>query len=129
MEVKIDTKEKFNVATPIIEQLNDNTAEELNSILKSLPDESVKNLIVNLEHVNGISNNVPDIWGKLYESFLEDNASLVFCNMNDQIKKVVDTEELLDSLNVVPTESEAWDIVQMEEMEREMFGSNDQENL
>jgi len=28
-------------------------------------------------------------------------------------------------MNVTPTESEAWDIVQMEEMEREMFGEDD----
>jgi len=31
---------------------------------------------------------------------------------------------LLDLLNVTPTESEAWDIVQMEEIEREMLGND-----
>jgi hypothetical protein len=30
--------------------------------------------------------------------------------------------ELFDFLNCTPTESEAWDIVQMEEIERELLG-------
>jgi hypothetical protein len=29
--------------------------------------------------------------------------------------------ELLDLMNITPTESEAWDIVQMEEIERELL--------
>jgi len=33
--------------------------------------------------------------------------------------------ELLDFLNHTPTESEAWDIVQMEEIERELLDSDD----
>jgi hypothetical protein len=28
-------------------------------------------------------------------------------------------------MNVTPTESEAWDIVQMEEIERELLGDNE----
>jgi hypothetical protein len=31
----------------------------------------------------------------------------------------LDNNDLLEILNVTPTESEAWDIVQMEEIERE----------
>ena len=31
----------------------------------------------------------------------------------------LDTNDLLEILNITPTESEAWDIVQMEEIERE----------
>jgi hypothetical protein len=32
---------------------------------------------------------------------------------------------LLELMNVTPTESEAWDIVQMEEIERELLGGED----
>ena len=33
----------------------------------------------------------------------------------------------LDTMNITPTESEAWDIVQMEEIERELLDSDDME--
>ena len=33
----------------------------------------------------------------------------------------IDKLELLEVMNVVPTESEAWDIVQLEEIERELM--------
>jgi hypothetical protein len=33
----------------------------------------------------------------------------------------LNNEELLELFNVTPTESEAWDIVQMEEIEREFM--------
>jgi hypothetical protein len=33
----------------------------------------------------------------------------------------LDKEEYLELMNITPTESEAWDIVQMEEIERELL--------
>ena len=41
--------------------------------------------------------------------------------MIEGVEFVFESEELLESLNFTPTESEAWDIVQMEEIERELF--------
>ena len=43
----------------------------------------------------------------------------MICNMKTQIETYLDEKELLELMNVTPTESEAWDIVQMEEIERE----------
>jgi hypothetical protein len=34
---------------------------------------------------------------------------------------LLEKEELLELMNITPTESEAWDIVQMEEIERELL--------
>jgi len=34
--------------------------------------------------------------------------------------------DLLDYLNITPSESEAWDIVQMEEIERELLDNGDE---
>ena len=38
-----------------------------------------------------------------------------------ELVKLLDEKELLELMNVTPTESEAWDIVQMEEIERELL--------
>jgi len=32
-------------------------------------------------------------------------------------------------MNVTPTESEAWDIVQMEEIERELLGDDEEDDI
>ena len=40
--------------------------------------------------------------------------------MKDAIKENLIAWGILDDLNTTPTESEAWDIVQMEEIEREL---------
>jgi hypothetical protein len=41
--------------------------------------------------------------------------------MKKPVEEYFDKLELLEVLNVTPTESEAWDIVQMEEIEREFL--------
>jgi hypothetical protein len=41
--------------------------------------------------------------------------------MRDALKNVINDDEESEFMNVTPTESEAWDIVQMEEIERELL--------
>ena len=38
------------------------------------------------------------------------------------MQQLLDKKELLEVMNTTPSESEAWDIVQMEEIERELLG-------
>jgi hypothetical protein len=40
--------------------------------------------------------------------------------MNQHVKESFFNANLLEKINYTPTESEAWDIVQMEEIEREL---------
>ncbi|MEL4411465.1 hypothetical protein, partial [Shewanella algae] len=57
--------------------------------------------------------------------FYDANASFVICELKPAVEDNLEQWELLDILNVTPTESEAWDIVQMEEIERELLDSDD----
>jgi hypothetical protein len=41
--------------------------------------------------------------------------------LQPQVEDFLDKNELLELMNVTPTQSEAWDIVQMEEIEREFL--------
>ena len=45
--------------------------------------------------------------------------------MQEGVISVFEKEDLLDELNYTPTLSEAWDIVQMEEIERELMNGFD----
>jgi hypothetical protein len=44
------------------------------------------------------------------------------------VEAFLDEKELLEIMNVTPTESEAYDIVQMEEIERDLLGGEDFES-
>ena len=63
---------------------------------------------------------------KLQQGFYENGASFVICEMNKGLEEFLDGKDLLELLNTTPTESEAWDIVHMEEIERELLGGMDE---
>ena len=119
MNFKIDTKEKMHVISVEEDFLTANMTEELTKILLSYQDHSIKNIILNLKKVtkidDTIANTLAEIQGKIYNA----GNSMVICEVDKQIQKLLDEKDLLDALNITPTESEAWDIVQMEEIERE----------
>ncbi len=59
------------------------------------------------------------------QQFYENNCSFMICELQKDVENLLDKKELLEFMNVTPTESEAWDIVQMEEIEREFLGDMD----
>ena len=60
----------------------------------------------------------------IQQQFYENNSSFVICNLQAAVEKLLDEKGLLEVMNVTPTETEAWDIVQMEEIERELLGGD-----
>lgn len=121
MQVKIDTKEKFTVITPQETVLNDSFTEDFEHEVKSYLDNPIKNVVVNLREVQQVSELMAKSLVNLQLHFYEKNASFVICEMQASSKQVFDQLELWDGLNTTPTESEAWDIVQMDEIERELL--------
>jgi anti-anti-sigma regulatory factor len=57
----------------------------------------------------------------IQKTFYEANCSMVLSNLSPEIENFLDEKKLLELMNTTPTETEAWDIVQMEEIERELF--------
>jgi anti-anti-sigma factor len=127
MELKIDTKEKFTVVTPILTDLTVNIAAEMELICLKQLNEPVKNVVLQMEQVTQIEEAAAIQIAELQQQFYEKSASFVICSINDSVEAVFEKLELLDFLNHTPTESEAWDIVQMEEIERELMDSDNME--
>ena len=127
MNVKIDTKEKFTVITPIDAHISANMTDELIELLHSGMQKEVSNVVLNLENVRSFERASGTGFSNLHSAFYSQNKSLVFCNVNAEIAAGWEAEDALDILNIVPTESEAWDIVQMEEIERELFSGPDED--
>jgi anti-anti-sigma factor len=122
MQVKIDTKEKFHVITIQEPSLTANMTEELGSRLLTHLQSPVKNVVLNIKDIKSMDDAAAEALIHLQQRFYEKNASFVVCELEPDLEGSLDKSGLLEILNVVPTESEAYDIVQMEEIERELLG-------
>ena len=121
MNVKIDTKEKFHVITPGETTLSENMTEEFSQLLLSCLEKDIKNVVLSLKEVTSIDSSVAQAIVNCQQEYYENQNSFVVCDMSSAVEAFFEEAELLDLLNFTPTESEAWDIVQMEEIERELF--------
>jgi len=121
MNVKTETKEKFTVITPLVNPLTAIMTDELGELLLPYIQKDIPHLILRLSEVQTIEAEAVEILAGLQERFYENNCSFVICELQPLVQKAFEEKELLDILNITPTESEAWDIVQMEEIERELL--------
>ena len=124
MVVKIDTKQKFHVITLNSPDLSANMTAELTNSLLPLIQNDVKNVVFPLKNLNSLDEATAETLVKLQQFFYENNASFVLCEIPQPIETFLDEKGLLELMNVTPTESEAWDIVQMEEIERELLNED-----
>jgi len=122
MDVKINTKEKFHVITILDENLSANMTADISNKLLPLMQNVVKNIVLKMENVKQIDAPAAETIAQVQQSYYEQNASFVICDLQKEVETELDKFELLDILNVTPSESEAWDIVQMEEIERDLLG-------
>lgn len=127
MEVKIDTKEKFAVVTPIRPELSDNIAAKLAETCTAQLQQEVKNVVLNLSEVAIVHEAAAGILSDLQQKFYDNHASFVICCLQPAVETALEKMEMLELLNITPSESEAWDIVQMEEIERELLDGDDME--
>ena len=121
MNVKIDTKEKFTVITPIEAEITANMTGELRDLLLESIDKPVPHVILNMKNVQSISNETGGAIIASQRQLNEKNCSFVVCELNKNVQDVLNEGEWLAVMNITLTESEAWDIVQMEEIERELM--------
>jgi len=121
MHVKIDTKERFHEIAILEAELTANMSAELTGLLAGILELPIKNLILNLEKTKTLDAELADTILSLQSSFYDNNASFVVCGIQSHLEAQLDAAGQLEMLNFTPTLSEAWDIVQMEEIEREFL--------
>ena len=117
--VKTNTKEKFHVITVQEASLPADMAAELSDLLLPYLQNDVKNIILNLKELQSLDEIAAEKLVKLQQNFYEKNSSFVVCEIQKPVEDFLDSVNLLEIMNSTPTESEAMDIVQMEEIERE----------
>ncbi len=121
MQVKTDTKEKFHAITVAGPSLSATMTDELGDCLLPYLQNDVKNLVLILKDIESIDVAAGEKLVYIQQKFYENSASFVICELQKPVEEFLDQNELLEMMNVTPTQSEAWDIVQMEEIEREFL--------
>ena len=121
MNVKIDTKERFTVITPDDAHLSVNMTEELNHLLLGYLQKDIPHIVFNMHTVQSVDELMGENLARIQQQFYEKNVSFVICGLQSAVEQLLESKELLEMMNVTPSESEAWDMVQMEEIERELL--------
>jgi len=121
MKVKTDTKEKFHVITVQESSMSADMAAKLSDLLLPNLQNDVKNVILNLKELHSLDELAAEKLVKLQQNFYEENSSFVVCEIQKPVEDFLDSVNLLEIMNTTLTESEAMDIVQMEEIEREFL--------
>jgi anti-anti-sigma factor len=122
MEFKIDTKEKFHAITIKEGEISANMTEELRARLLPFLEQDVKNVVLILKDTKMVDDAAGKELLNIQRQFYNNQASFVICELQKVVEESLRNNGTFEQLNVTPTESEAWDIVQMEEIERELLG-------
>jgi anti-anti-sigma regulatory factor len=125
MELKIDTKEKYQLLTPAGATITAIIAAEIITVCNKCLESPLKNMVLNLENVEEIAPDACQTLTDLQQAFYDKSASFVMCCLSSKLETAFDELGLLEVLNLTPTLSEASDIVMMEEIERELLDSDD----
>ncbi|HEX8316264.1 MAG TPA: STAS domain-containing protein [Flavisolibacter sp.] len=126
MEVKTDTKEKFHVIRVKTPEMSATMADALDRQLRELLKDTTRNVVLNLSGVKSMQEEAAEKLVRTQQNFYESEASFVVCELPLALENFLDSKDLLELMNVTPTESEAYDIVQMEEIERELLGDEEE---
>jgi anti-anti-sigma factor len=125
IQVKIDTREKFHAITIREPEIAANMTEELDRYLLPLLDKDVRNVVLILQDTQNMDIAAAEHLVKTQQYFYEHNSSFVICGLQPALERNLDEQGLLEMMNTTITESEASDIVQMEEIERELLDGED----
>jgi anti-anti-sigma factor len=125
MQVKIDTREKFHAITVTEPVLAANMTEDLDQCLLPILEKDVKNVVLILKDTSEVDDAAAECLVRIQQAFYDNGSSFVICELTPAVEKSLEDNGLLELMNVTPTESEAWDIIHLEEVERELLNGPD----
>jgi anti-anti-sigma regulatory factor len=125
MQVKIDTREKFHAITIQEAVIAANMTADLDEFLLPLLENGVKNVVLILKDSKNIEDAAAGRLLRIQDAFYDAGSSFVICELTPEVESSLESSGRLEFMNVTPTESEAVDIIHMEEIEREMLNGPD----
>jgi len=122
MTFKIDAKEQYTVITPQSCPLNAQLAAELAEQCQVLIQNGSWNFIVDLALCLDVQSDFLEPFIELSAKHYEEASSFVLVHPPAEMLQLLKKEDAIDSLNYAPTFIEAIDMVNMEILERDLFG-------
>ena len=99
--------------------------EELDQRLLPILEKDVKNVVLILKDTLEVDDAAAECLVRIQQAFYDNSSSFVICELSPAVEKSLEDNGLLELMNVTPTESEAWDIIHLEEVERELLNGPD----
>jgi anti-anti-sigma factor len=121
MNFKINTKEKFQEIHIIEAEVTANMTGDFVQMLIDISQKDPKNIILTIKEVKKMDISFGEALTGIQTRYYDDGSSFVICEMDPHVEETLEHAGILETMNVVPTLSEARDIVQMEEIERELL--------
>ena len=119
MQFYIDTIEKIVLFRLEESELNANLAGELEKTVLGIADLESKNLVLDLHSLQSADEKGLKAIFAVYNRQYERGLSAAVAHLRPSVSAAL-LEKYPEMLNVVPTESEAIDMVMMEDLEREL---------
>lgn len=119
MQFKIDTKEKIVILRLEEAELDAKMSEQLVEETGGIPSLDEKNLILDLGSLRSAGPEAMKAIFTVYNRQYERGLSAAVAHLNTDLTAQL-TERYPEMLNIVPTLSEATDMVMMEDLEREL---------
>ena len=119
MKVKISTNGKFHAITVLEPILAANMTAALQDLCEPFLQQEVKNVLLNLKDIQKMDSAAAEAILELRNLYYTNRASFVLCAPQPSVKKYFDQNEQFEILQIAPSQSEASDIIFMEEIERE----------
>lgn len=107
-------------------KLNTLNAPELKSELLVLNAEGYSNIILDLSQVNLIDSSGLSAILVANRLCKQSKGSLVLCGIHPNVQKLIGISQLDSILQIMPTLAEAKDFIKMEELTRQIVGSEEE---
>ena len=119
MKVKISTNGKFHAITVLESILAANMTAALHDLCEPFLRQEVKSVLLNLKDIQKMDSAAAEAILEIRNLFYANRASFVLCELQSSVKNYFNQNEQFETLQIAPTQSEASDIIFMEEIERE----------
>ena len=90
MELKIDTKEKYQLLTPAGATITAIIAAEIVTVCNKCLESPLKNMVLNLENVEEIAPDACQTLTDLQQAFYDKSASFVMCCLSSKLETAFD---------------------------------------
>jgi len=121
MKYKINTRENFDIITPLYAQFDSKLSDQLNDLVDD-SSENGRSLLIDFAQIQDMSKDNIKLLESLHHEMYNRQLSFVLCHLHTPCKRMIAEYELEHTLNMAPTLVEAVDIISMEGLERDLLG-------